>query len=364
MTRFFRSTETSPQARGLEFGRAHAPQIRANIAIYQEIFELGAGGRFDATGPGSDALKAIEAFAPDLHVEILGMAEGAGVDPALIGALNARTEILALLKVGARGECSAVIHVPHDDAPPTAVQTWDWYSALRDSWLQWEIPLADGSVTKTMTEYGIVGKSGMNTRGLGLLFTILHHVNDGQRIGVPVHVAARWVLDSAPNIASAAQVLANADVSASSSINLVSYEHGVSAAMTVELNPGGPGFVLPDARGFLIHTNHFLAPGLAAFDTEPTRYPDTLLRHNLLQRRMAALKDPGERAILTAMASHSGGSGAVCCHHDANTPAEAQYDTLSTVSIDLAAGRFHVHAGGPCNHTAVTGLIEVQAQKA
>ena len=42
------------------------------------------------------------------------------------------------------------------------------------------------------------------------------------------------------NIARAAQLLASADVSASSSINLVSYEDGGSAAMTVELHPGGP----------------------------------------------------------------------------------------------------------------------------
>jgi isopenicillin-N N-acyltransferase like protein len=354
MTRFFRSTLIEPHARGLEFGRAHAAEIRANIAIYHGMFETQAGGRFDTTSAGNDALAATKAFAPDLYEEMLGMADGTGVDPALIGMLNARTEILALLKAATRGECSAVIHVPRDSAAPTAVQTWDWYYALRHAWLVWEIPLADGSVTKTMTEYGIVGKTGMNTRGLGLLFTILHHRNDGGRIGVPVHVVARLVLDTAPDIARAAQLVASADVSASSSINIVSYEHGVSQAMTVELHPGGPGFVLPDMRGFLIHTNHFLAPGLAEFDTEPKNYPDTLLRHNLLQRKMAALEEPSAESVLLAMASHSGGTGAVCCHHDSRSPAAAQYETLSTVSLDLSKGEFHVHAGGPCSHRTVT----------
>jgi|GEM_PF-469042 len=353
MIRHFRSTATDARARGLEFGTAHADRIRTNIGIYQEMFERQAGGSFDMESAGSAALAATQAFAPALYEEMQGMAEGTGVDPALIGMLNARTEILAYLKAGTRGECSSVIHAPVDARAPTAVQTWDWYYALKDSWLVWEIPLADGSVTKTMTEYGIVGKTGLNTRGLGVLFTILHHAHDGRRIGVPVHVVARHVLDSAATITRAAQLAAGADVSASSSINLVSLEHDVSAAMTVELHPGGPGFVLPQANGFLVHTNHFLAPGLAAFDTEPKSFPDTLLRHDLLTRRMAALAEVNARTVLAAMASHSGKGAAVCCHHD---PAEApsmQYETLSTVVLDLEAGSLDVHVGGPCSHPAV-----------
>ena len=344
-----------PHARGLEFGRVHSKQIKANIAIYQNIFQRYASGPLDNIAAGSEALAATKSFAPDLHAEMLGMAKGAGVEPALIGMLNARTEILALLKAGTRGECSVVIHVPPDSTAPTAVQTWDWYCDLRDSWLVWEIPLADGSVTKTMTEYGIVGKSGLNTRGLGLLFTILHHVNDGSHIGVPVHVAARWALDSSPNIAHAAQHLSGAAVSASSSINLVSYESGVSAAITVELHPGGPGFVLPNERGVLVHTNHFLAPDLRAFDTEPKVFPDTLLRHNLLQRKMAMLKDINQRSVLQVMASHSGGEAAVCCHHNSAEDISGQYETLSTVSLDLVRGELNVHAGGPCTHAALKG---------
>ena len=353
MTRIFRSTTTDPRARGFEFGRVHSQQISANLAIYEGLFEKYATGTFDKLAAGNEALAATKSFAPDLYQEMLGMAEGAGIDPALIGMLNARTEILALIKAGTRGECSAVIHVPADSSTPTALQTWDWFCVLRNSWLVWEIPLADGSVTKTMTEYGIVGKSGLNTRGLGLLFTILRHVNDGKRIGVPVHVAARWVLDSSQNIAQAAQLLAGTDVSASSSINLVSYESGVSAAITVELHPGGPGYVLPNERGVLVHTNHFLAPGLSAFDTEPKAFPDTLLRHNLLQRKLAAMMDINQQSVLQIMASHSGGESAVCCHHNPMSEISGQYETLSTVSLDLISGDLQVHAGGPCTHHAV-----------
>jgi isopenicillin-N N-acyltransferase like protein len=348
MTRFYRSTSIEPFARGQQFGRANAKQILSNLSIYQRMFKDLAGGEFDLAAAGRDALRATAGFAPPLYEEMLGLADGAGVEPELIGMLNARTEVLAMLKAPTRGECSAVIHVPPDTGAPLAVQTWDWFYALKDSWLVWEIPLADGSVTKTMTEYGIVGKSGMNTKGLGLLFTILHHEADGKRIGVPVHVVARWALDTGGNIARAAQLVANADVSASSSINLSSYEQGVASAITVELCPDGPGFVLPDDKGYIIHTNHFLAQAPAVGDTEPQRNPDTLLRHNLLKRRLAPIERPAAADVMKIMSSHSGAEGAVCCHHNPNALPSAQYETLSTVILGLETDELTVLSGGPC----------------
>jgi len=348
MTRFFRSTTIDPRERGREFGAAHASQIKSNVAAYQRVFASFAKSSYDVAATGRRALAVTAAFAPPLHEEMLGMADGAAIDVAMIGMLNARTEILAQLKAPTGSECSAVICLPPDGGPPSAVQTWDWFYSLKDSWFVWEIPLPDGTVTKTMTEYGIVGKAGLNTRGLGLLFTILHHLHDGARIGVPVHVAARWTLDTASNIAGAAKLLATADVSASSSINLVSYEHGGASAITVELHPGGPGFVLPDERGHLVHTNHFLAPAPALFDTEPKTNPDTLLRHNLLRRRLARHDHLPADDLLVLMASHAGAEGAVCCHHDPAADPLVQYETLATVILDVAAGRLTVLDGGPC----------------
>jgi len=350
MITVFRSTANAPRDRGREFGRTFAAKVQANVATYCAMFNRLSDGRFAIDAAGRQALDATVGFAPDLHEEMLGIAEGAGVDPALIGALNARTEILAAIKAGIRGECSAVTHLPSGLEAPVAVQTWDWYQIFHDSWLVWEIPLADGTITKTMTEYGIVGKSGLNTRGLGLLFTILHHTHDGARIGVPVHVAARWTLDTAKNIFRASQLLASADVSASSPINLVSFEGGHGAAMSVELHPNGPGFVMPDAKGYIIHTNHFLADGLRPFDTEPKNFPDTLLRHDLLRRRLDAFDRPTADDVLSVMQNHVGGAGAICCHPEPGGDPSAQYETLATVVLDVAGGRLKVLKGGPCRH--------------
>lgn len=346
MTYIYRSEEADPFLRGKQFGAVHAKQIARTVQGYGAMFDELAGHAYDTTADGAAALTATQQFAPHLHAEMLGLAEGSGLPPEAIGAINARTEVIARIGAKTRGECSAVIALPPGDLPPVAVQTWDWFYRFAGTWLVWEIPLPDGTMTRTMTEYGIVGKSGLNTRGIGVLFTILHHTADGDGIGLPVHVAARAALDLGQDINNAAQILASAPVTASSSINLVSYEDGTAAALSVEMHPGGPSFVLPDA-GLLVHTNHFLAPEPALHDTEPRGFPDTLIRRDLLQRRLAG----GARTVdqvLAAMSSHMGSGAAVCCHHDpAGNPA-VQYETLATVTLDLVHGQIAVHAGGPC----------------
>lgn len=346
--RLFRSTETEPFARGVEFGRAHAGRIAAAIEGYRAMWR-GALPDHDPLPQGAAALAATEDFAPHLAAEMRGMAEGARLDPRLIGALNARTEIMGALRLAARGECSAVIALPdRGNAPPVAVQTWDWYHRFRDSWMVWEIPLADGSVTRTMTECGIVGKAGLNSRGLGLLFTILHHTADGQGIGVPVHVVARAVLDLGTNIAEAAQIAAGGRVSASTSLNLSGWDGTRAAAITVEVYPGGPAFVLPDADGLIVHTNHFLDPAPAACDTEPKANPDTLLRRDILTRALSGgVTAPAQ--IVAAMDTHVLGDAGICCHPLPGRNTDDQYATLSTLSLDLAKGVLSVHDGGPCS---------------
>ncbi len=346
----FRSTFTEPAERGLEFGRVHAQKIQATVANYRALFERVATRPFDLLALGSQALARIEVFAPPLYQEILAMAEGAGIEPSYLGAINARTEILALLGAQLRGECSTVVSLEPFGGSPATAQTWDWYAEFADHWLTWEIPHADGSLTTTVTEFGIVGKAGVNSRGLGVHFNILHHQQDGQGIGVPVHVASRWMLDSCSEINQALQLLGSAQVSASSSLTLIAAEGDSSAAVSVELHPGGPGLVFPNADGLLVHTNHFLSSPARDFDTEPAAYPDTLVRHDLLVRRLAGRRELTPRKLLAALNSHLGGGAALCCHPDPSAPLAGQYATLASIVIDVANGTLTALPGGPCGH--------------
>lgn len=345
----FRSTRLEPFARGHEFGRRFSREIGQTLTAYQTLFARVACRPYDLHALGTQALEAIAAFAAPLHAEIQGIADGAQLDVELIGALNARTEVLAYLGAQLRGECSTVVLADPCGAPVTA-QTWDWYAEFAGQWLTWEIPHSDGRLTTTVTEFGIVGKPGVNDRGLGVHFNILHHQRDGEFIGLPVHVLARWLLDSCADLNQALQLCHAAPISASSVLTLVAALPGASSAVSVELHPGGPSLVFPDADGLLIHTNHFLAPDAKPFDTEPRAYPDTLVRYDLLRRRLNGRGRLSDRDLLGALNCHLGSTGALCCHPDPTLPAAGQYATLACVFLDVPQGTLRALPGGPCNH--------------
>jgi isopenicillin-N N-acyltransferase-like protein len=246
-----------------------------------------------------------------------------------------------------------------DGRRPVAVQAWDWYAELADSWFVWEIPHADGHRTTTLTEYGIVGKIGVSTRGLGVLFTMLHHERDGRTvdghgIGAPVHVLARAVLDDASDLHQALARLAAAPVSASSSITVVASAGDESAAVSAELNPAGIGYAVPDDAGLLVHTNHFLSTPAAWHDTVLLTGPDTVVRLAGVRRRLAGRAETTVADAVRALDSHLLGGGATCRHADPSLPPLGQVRTLATVALDVAAGEMTAHAGGPCTFPVST----------
>lgn len=346
-----RSGPMAPAERGEELGAAHADGVHRTIDGYARLFRAVAGGPADLTALGREALRAIEAFSRDAADEVRGIALGAGADPAHVAALNARTEILALLGARGRGECSTVVVLGPNGQPPLTMQTWDWHEHFADCWLVWTVEHADGRVVHLLTEYGILGKIGVSSRGFGLHFNILHHRSDAASpaIGVPLHVLARAALDRAPDAAGALAMLGAAEVSASSALTLVASGNAGKTAVSAELVPEGPRFVTPAPTGLLIRTNHCLDPAAAAGDRAPRLGPDSYLRHDVLSRALYGRTPSSREALRALMASHAGGSGAVCCHPDPDAPVGDRWATLATVALDVHAGELWVRRNGPCD---------------
>ena len=356
----FHSPPATAGARGEAFGAAHAAQVARTCERYATLFADAAGGApVDLDALGSEALAAIDAVAPELAEEVAGIARGADVPLHALAAVNARTEVLARLGAAVRGECSTVVALGEDDGPPVSVQTWDWHDLFADGWLLWTVEHPDGRVVHTVTEHGIVGKVGVNDRGVAVHVNILHHDDDGGPIGAPVHVLARMALDRAGDVAQAATLLGAARTSASSVLTLVGAqagEGGGKSALCAELSPGGARFVLPERDGTLLHTNHFLDPHAAAGDRERRIGPDSYVRMDVLRRALrAAVRRRGGEAtftrdeLLDLLRSHVGGAGALCCHPAAEAPLGDRWETLVTVSLDPARGTLSARAGGPCN---------------
>ncbi len=346
MVRSFVSEPADPRERGRAFGEAWRDEIADTVAGYAELFALKAGAAVDLAALGREAHAAIAGWAPRLAEEIDGIAQGAGLPATHVAAINARTEILAGFGAPHRGECSTAVFLA--GAKPLAVQTWDWYDRFASNWLLWTIRLGDGRELQTLTEFGIVGKIAVNSTGLGVHFNLLRHRADRARIGVPVHVVARRAIEEAPDLEAALRLVGGADVSASTALTFVATDGRDATALTAEVHPGGPAYVLPDAGGLLVHTNHFLHPATLADDREPALAGDSFFRYELLRRRLHAAPPGTAEDIVAALASHLGGGGALCVHPLPDAPFDESFATLATAELDVAAGRIHARAGGPC----------------
>ncbi|MEY9845424.1 C45 family autoproteolytic acyltransferase/hydolase [Streptacidiphilus sp. MAP5-3] len=354
----FRSPASAPGQRGLLLGRAFPDRIRRTADFYDELFRATGAGAQDVASAAAAAFGHIAALAPELAEEIDGIARGAELPLHRVAALNARTEILG--RFGRQHpECSTVVHVPADGRPPVTLQTWDWHDGMRDGWFVWHIEHPDGRVVKTVTEYGIVGKIGVNAAGpaprqaLGLHFNILGHASDAaaslsDRAWLPVHVLARHVLDRCTDVDTAVELATTTPVAASSSLTLAGFAVGRARATTVELSPAGPALLQPEADGYLLRTNHFVDARLSTGEAMATEDPDTLNRLAALRTGTAGRPKPDRSELLDALTFHLDEGAALCCHAAPDAPLGQRWESLATVSLDLPDGRLAVHAGGPC----------------
>jgi isopenicillin-N N-acyltransferase-like protein len=348
----FTSSVLPPHERGLEFGERFAGEIAATVASYRRLFLKRADHDFDVDLWAERAWQRIQELAPWAAPEIRGIAEGAGVPVREVAAVNARTELLVAANPTGVTECSSVVSHPAD-AAPFAVQTWDWYDAMSDGWLHWTVPHAVGRRVETVTEYGMLGKIGVNGDGVGVMLNMLHHRNDAARvaegtIGYPVLLLSRRIMDEARSFDDAVRI-ASAPRSASTSLTVLDR---TGAAATLELFPAGPGRL--DAQdGLLVRTNSFLSPegrdGCLAHTISHSSATRLAKLHEAFADGPPATPDD----VVKAMTDHetdADGIGAVCCHPDTAMDPVLQHRTLATVAIDVEHGRLDVRADGPCGH--------------
>jgi isopenicillin-N N-acyltransferase-like protein len=230
-----------------------------------------------------------------------------------------------------------------------AAQTWDWHLEMANSWFVWTIEHPDGRVVRTLTEFGILGKIGVSSTGLGIMMNLLHHETDGGDIGVPVHVISRRILDHAGDLNQALTLVGSARTSASVALTLIAAQGTDKTALCAELYPGGPGYHLPDERGLLVHTNHFLTLPAALGDCENSIGPDSFFRYEILKRALRNKQPTSTNDLFQTLNSHLGGGGAICCHPDEHGEFGDRYATLATVALDVARADMTVHEFGPCS---------------
>ncbi|KHK98034.1 peptidase C45 [Microbacterium mangrovi] len=346
----------TPTARGHLLGTRFAAHFRASARLYDEHFaELGIAPQTvrDVTAGCVDRLAD---WAPGQVAEFTAIAAAADLDPVSLFAVAARTEILATVPAQGEGECSTAVLVGPGRAAET-IQTWDWHGHLVPDGLLAAFESDAGLRVKMFTEFGTAAKLGVNSAGIGLHFNILRHESDRGFGGVPVHSVARRVLDEARTLDETEQIAASAAVSASTVLTVFQTTDAGSDARGFELSPAGLGVLTPGNDGWLLHTNHFLDPVLAAGDCiDPASTTAERYAHLDAARARLVGQRPVDRARLACGAD--GSDAVICMRADESLPRVAQWETLLTVGIDTVGIELDYFAGAP-DAAASAGLATI-----
>ena len=286
MTEAFPLIEVSgpPRERGRQYGRQAADRIALGIRHYTAQLER-AG--FDASAIRdlvAEFAPRMDAFEPAYVEEMRGIAEGAGVDFEAVALLNARTEILKLgrqpeLRRRLAGEeaCTGVVALPEATQGHRLIhaQNWDWKVECAETAVVLCVRRDNGPDLLTFTEAGGLARSGFNSAGVAITANYLECDRDYRRLGVPLALIRRKVLES-QHLALAMRCVYVTPKSAANNM-IVSHVEGV--AIDFECAPDETFQVHPD-HGLLVHANHFVSQvALAKLrDTGIANTPDSLYR--------------------------------------------------------------------------------------
>lgn len=377
MTAMFTRIDTSgtPFERGRQHGALARAQVLGSARVYAAIFASVGIDWPTACARAWRYREVVADLAPALYAEMQGIAAGSGLALDGVLALNARTEILppvfpggavgdsdaararnAALGFADLAECTslAVSGSRMEDGHTRVAQNWDWLGAQREHVILLTIRRADraeGPDLLLVTEAGMVGKIGVNAYGLAIGLNILRAVNDGTRLGLPVHAFQRAALDCT-TVAEVVQLAGRLPFAASS--NAILGDAG-GAVTSLEYNPASVATVAP-AQGLVLHTNHFCTPTLAVEQAPLDAMLTTEPRLRRAEGITAAWPERiPPRAIETLLSDAAGGVGAIAREPDDTLPAVARVETVLGVIIDCVARSITLAPGVPSRNAFSVG---------
>ncbi|HEX9213109.1 MAG TPA: C45 family peptidase [Bradyrhizobium sp.] len=290
-----------PHERGRQYGQKAAGRIKKGTSHYfAQLKELS----LDAKGVAElvrDYLPVIEAFEPSYIEEMRGIAAGADVPFEDIVLLNARTEIIKLANPEIRARlstpedpdgCTGVVVLPQAAGNGRLIhaQNWDWKRECAETAVVLKVRRDDGPDLMTFTEAGALGRCGFNAVGIAITANYLESDRDYRRVGVPLALIRRKVLEN-EHLALAMRAVYCTKKSAANNM-IVSHREGV--AIDFECAPDETFQVHP-LNGLLVHANHFVSPvALGKLkDTGIANTPDSLYRdirvRDLLQPHIGSI---------------------------------------------------------------------------
>ena len=260
-------------------------------------------------------------------------------------AMNVRTEIAFGL---AREGCTAISWKGNKSS--FLAQNWDWQEEQQQNLINLSISQEGKPAISMVTEAGIIGKIGLNSRGVGVCLNAIK-VRGITYQRLPCHLALRTCLEST-SVGEAVATLEKAGVASACHILVADAE----SAIGLECSHIDIKELTPEC-GVLTHTNHYIKPhhgveDLMALKDSPTRFERL---DQLVQKQTERLKNTSVAVedIQSLLKDEKGYPTAIC----RSRTDDSSIATLFNIVMDLKNRRAEVVVGKPSSGGEVLYLV-------
>lgn len=279
-------------------------------------------------------LPLMEALSPAFVEEVRGLADGAGISFEEAILCQARAEAAQVHE----GGCTAfaLTGSATADHRPLAGQNQDLEPEYADIAILLRVKPVDGRPGALMFTFaGQLGYAGMNQYGVAHFANALYDFR--WRLGLPHYPLKRLMLEQRTVGACLDLLLRHRPCSAA---NVVLCD-GQGRIADIEVRPEGIVPFQDDHPDGLVHTNHYITPQFAGYETNslPDSCPRLVRIRALVQEAWGTITVETMKAIL---ADHEGDPGGICRH------GEKGMHSISGYIADPAKGLLHVRRGHGC----------------
>jgi len=272
---------------------------------------------------------------PQYVAEMRGVAAGAGVPYNDILALNVRTEIaFGTFNDG----CTSLSWL--GEKTSLLAQNWDWNVEQGENLICLKIRPEKGPNVDMITEAGIIGKIGLNGKGVGCALNAIK-APGASFTKLPVHLALRTILESDSRQAAIA-TLDKAGVASACHILIADATGGTG----LECSSDDIVKLEMNKAGIVTHTNHYVAEHAPSVKEAQDWLADTRFRLDRINELLNAAKEESVSpdAVERMLSDEVEGGGAAICR---SSKKEMPVATLFSIVMDLGSRRARVIVGKP-----------------
>jgi isopenicillin-N N-acyltransferase-like protein len=288
---------------------------------------------------------------PQYVEEMEGIAEGAGVeiiDLALSHAMEAVTlDALHLTKCtsfAVNGDRTADGHV-------LVAHNEDWLPDDEEDVFIIHAEPDDELPFLAMTYGGLLPNIGFNAVGIAQCCDSVYSTDI--RIGIPRVVVSRAVLAADTPSDAIRETLV--PLRAAGYNHLIAHESG--ELYNVEVSARQFAIIYAE-NGCVVHTNHFLDPGMRAVENESDELIATRVRYFRAHRLINMSNKHTVKSLQAIQRDHVNHPGAICSHQDAEIDPFDREKTINAIVMDLTSRVMHLAWGNPCKNAYHTFYLD------